>query len=70
MIEINLLVGRKEGGLAALGGIDFSKLNYKMLVLAIIMLYVPEGFMIEMWGGEIAKVEAENKKLSKEYGKF
>lgn len=69
MIEINLLTGKKEGGLAAIG-FDPSKINVKMLVVAFLVLWVPEPFLVEMWDSEIAKVAEKNSALKKEYFKY
>ena len=47
MIEINLSTLKKPLDLANVGGFDLSKLNVKLVVLAIIFLYIPDFFLID-----------------------
>lgn len=47
MIEINLSTLKKPLDLANVGGFDLSKLNVKMVVLAIFLLYVPDFFIMD-----------------------
>lgn len=42
MIEINLSQAKKEKSLTKVAGIDFSKINVKGFLIAIVILYVPE----------------------------
>lgn len=46
MIEINLSTLKKPLDLANVGGFDLSKLNVKLVVLAIFLLYVPDFFVV------------------------
>jgi Tfp pilus assembly protein PilN len=46
MIEINLSTLKKPLDLANVGGFDLSKLNVKLVVLAIVILYVPDFFIV------------------------
>ena len=46
MIEINLSTLKKPLDLANVGGFDLSKLNVKLVVLAIIVLYIPDFFVV------------------------
>jgi Tfp pilus assembly protein PilN len=68
MIEINLQSGRKDGG--PLAGLDLSKINLKMLGLALVIYFVPEGFLVEMWDSEIDKVQSSNQELRSEFKKL
>jgi Tfp pilus assembly protein PilN len=45
MIEINLSPTKKAGSITNVGGIDLSLINVKMLLIAFVILYVPEGFV-------------------------
>jgi hypothetical protein len=45
MIEINLSPTKKAASITNVGGIDLSLINVKMLVISILILYVPEGFI-------------------------
>lgn len=47
MIEINLSTLKKPLDLANVGGFDLSKLNVKLVVLAILFLYIPDFFIID-----------------------
>lgn len=66
MIEINLITGKKSGSLTAIGGVDFNKLNIKMIIVAILSLYIPEIFLVQHFDGEIEKANQKNKKLQTE----
>jgi Tfp pilus assembly protein PilN len=46
MIEINLSTVKKPLGLANIGGLDLSKLNVKLVVLAFFFLYIPDFFLV------------------------
>ena len=70
MIKINLITGKKKGGLTSIGGVDFNKLNIKMIIVAILFLYIPESFLVDMWDGEIEVVRQKNASLRKEYSKI
>lgn len=47
MIKVNLSTLKKPMDLANVGGMDLSKLNVKMVVIAIILLYVPDFFVVD-----------------------
>ena len=47
MIEINLSTLKKPLDLANVGGFDLSKLNVKLVVLAIVFLYIPDFFLVD-----------------------
>lgn len=46
MIEINLSQQRKEKSLTKVAGIDFSQINVKGFLIAIVILYIPEMFLV------------------------
>lgn len=70
MIEINLLSSRKEAGLSALGGLDLNLINIRMVIIALVVLYVPEGFIIDYFDGEKAQVQQTNTQLRSQYKKL
>lgn len=70
MIEINLSPSRNDTNLANVGGINFSLLNVKMLLLALFVLYVPEVFLESHYEELIQTEQAEQVKLNQEYRKI
>lgn len=59
MIQVNLSTLKKPIDLANVGGFDLSKLNVKMVLIAIALLYFPDFFLVD--GFEEERVAAENK---------
>ncbi len=59
MIQVNLSTLKKPIDLANVGGFDLSKLNVKMVLIAIALLYIPDFFLVD--GFEEERVAAENK---------
>ena len=55
MIEINLSPTKKAGSITNVGGIDLSLINVKMLVVSILILYIPEGFVESYYENMTAK---------------
>lgn len=47
MIKVNLSTLKKPIDLANVGGMDLSKLNVKMVVIAIVLFYVPDLFIVD-----------------------
>jgi Tfp pilus assembly protein PilN len=60
MIKINLSTSRKQTDLTNLGGIDLTKIKIKALVLALIIMYVPDFALYPTWEAEI---EQANKSI-------
>lgn len=70
MIEINLLSSKKNQGLSALGGLDLNLINIKMVGIALFILFVPEGFIIDYFDNEIQSIQATNNSLRSESRKL
>ncbi len=73
MIEINLSTVKKPLDLSNVGGVDLSKINVKMVLLAIALSYVPDFYLVSTWEDSVAEEEqtiealrAEQKKLERE----
>lgn len=66
MIEINLSPKSNKASLNNVGGLDLSLLNVKMLVIAFVVLYIPEGYIADFYDNSIKKVESIQLKLRKE----
>lgn len=56
MIKINLTATQKQMDMSNLGGFDFTKLKIKAVILAIIVMYLPDFFLTPLW-----ETEFENK---------
>lgn len=65
MIEINLSPKSKKASLNNIGGLDLSLLNVKMLLLAFIVLYIPEGYIADYFDTQIKSVESFQLNLRK-----
>lgn len=59
MIEINLSIESKEQSLTKIGGIDLSKINVKGMLIAILLLYIPEMILTGHFESETEEVNAE-----------
>lgn len=70
MIEINLSPNKKEASITNVGGIDLSLLNVKMLVLALILLYVPEGMLVSHYDDQIKAEQDQQTQLRNEHRKI
>jgi Tfp pilus assembly protein PilN len=57
MIQVNLSTLKKPIDLANVGGYDLSKINVKMVLVAIALLYIPDFFVVD--GFEQERVAAE-----------
>jgi len=49
MIKINLSTAKKPVDISNLGGFDFSKLKIKALLLVIVIIYIPDLLLVDMW---------------------
>lgn len=67
MIKINLLVGKKPLDMSNLGGFDLSKLNVKHLMIAIILSYLPDFFVLDMFKAEQEKYQQNITVLNKQF---
>ena len=61
MIKINLSLKQKKAGMANLGGIDFTKIKFGPVGLAILLVYVPDFFLSSMWEDDF---NAKNQELT------
>ena len=69
MIEINLLETKKPFQLPEILGVDLNLLNFKLIILALILSYLPSFLFAPKWEEEIQgiqkKVRAEDKTLKR-----
>lgn len=61
MIKLNLSTHKKQTSLSNMGGLDFSKIKIKAVLLVIVIIYLPDLFVIPMWENEIVEM---NQKMS------
>lgn len=66
MIEINLSTVKKPLDLRDVGGVDLSKIKVKWVLLAIMVLYVPDFFLSSQWESDVAAEEAKLEDLRQE----
>lgn len=59
MIRINLAHSKGQVDLANVGGLDLSKIKIKAVIIAIILLYVPDMTLISMWQTEREELQAQ-----------
>lgn len=65
MIKINLSTAQKQMDISNLGGFDFTKLKIKPVILAIVLMYLPDFFLTPIWESEF---EAKNMELQQLQG--
>lgn len=70
MIEINLSPTKKAAGLTNIAGIDLSLINVKMMVIALLVMFVPEPILVGIWDEEIAGHNSQFASLNSEYRKL
>lgn len=70
MIKINLAHTQGQVDLANVGGLDLSKIKIKVVILAIILLYVPDFTIYPMWENERSQLEAVINERDAVYGKL
>jgi Tfp pilus assembly protein PilN len=66
MIKINLSAAPKQTDLSNVGGFDFTKLKIKAVGLAILIIYVPDFFLVPMWEENMNTKQAELQTLQGE----
>jgi type IV pilus assembly protein PilN len=59
MIKINLSPSTKQLDISNLGGLDFSKIKIKALLIVIALFYVPNFFLYPMWATDLEVKNAE-----------
>jgi Tfp pilus assembly protein PilN len=52
MIKINLSAAQKQADFSNLGGFDFTKLKFKAVLLACVIIYLPDIFLVSVWEDE------------------
>ena len=52
MIKINLSAAQKQADFSNLGGFDFTKLKIKAVILACVLIYLPDIFLVSVWDDE------------------
>lgn len=60
MIKINLSTSKRRDGMS-FGGFDFTKIKVKAVLLAIVLIYIPDFVLVPMWESEL---EEKNQSLS------
>lgn len=66
MIKINLSVAQKQVDISNLGGFDFTKLKIKAVILAIVVMYLPDFFLAPMWEDKMNVKNQELQQLQSE----
>jgi hypothetical protein len=69
MIEINLLEQKKPFKMPIVLGVDLAQINYKALLIAIIISYVPDYTLTPVWEEEIAGLNNRIAGLNQELAK-
>lgn len=70
MIEINLSPTKKATSITNVGGIDLSHINVKMMLIAFLIMFVPEGFIVDYFDSNIKKNNDEYNRLNGELKKI
>jgi Tfp pilus assembly protein PilN len=52
MIKINLSTAQKQVDISNLGGFDFTKLKIKAVIIACVVIYLPDFLLLPMWEEE------------------
>lgn len=52
MIKINLSNAKKQVDISNIGGFDFTKMKIKAVIIAIVLIYVPDFVLVPMWEDE------------------
>ncbi len=66
MIKINLTVAQKQMDLSDLGGFDFTKLKFKAVIIACVLIYVPDFVVLPIWEDKFNARTQEYETLQKE----
>jgi Tfp pilus assembly protein PilN len=73
MIEINLSPTKKSGSITQIAGVDLSHINVKMMIIAMLILYIPGGFIEDFYDEKISsndqRSQVLNRRLRKESSK-
>jgi Tfp pilus assembly protein PilN len=66
MIKINLTTTQKQADLSNVGGFDFTKLKFKAVGLVLVLIYVPDFFLLPMWEEDMNTKQSELQTLQGE----
>ncbi len=69
MIEIDLSSGRRDGDKLNIGGFDLSYLNVKMILVAILVLYIPEMVVEKFYESKFETLNKKEVQIRKEVRK-
>jgi len=67
MIEINLSPSKKSGSIANIAGMDLSLVNVKMVFIALLILFIPEGFLVDFYDSQIQENNNRVQILNKDF---
>lgn len=70
MIKINLSAAQKQMDISNLGGFDFTKLKIKAVVLAIVLMYVPDFVVTPIWESEFNATTEELNQMQSQLAKL
>ncbi|GAB4017132.1 MAG: hypothetical protein Fur0010_17510 [Bdellovibrio sp.] len=70
MIETNLLGQKRTFKTPTVLGVDLSKINFKMLALAMVIYYVPEGYLISYFEEQMQEVQRQIEELNTQIAKL
>lgn len=68
MIKINLASNKQQVNLTNVGGLDFTKVKIKALLLVIVLWYLPDFFITPMWQESLAQKNQELQELKRKLG--
>lgn len=63
MIKINLIEEKKSSLAPQFAGIDLRDINWKLLIVALILLKVPDWFLVGFMESQVENIKAEGKQL-------
>ncbi len=70
MIKINLSPNRQQMNLSNIGGIDFTKVKIKALLLVLAIMYLPDFFIVPMWQETVTQRQSELQTLKDQSAKL
>ena len=70
MIEINLLEQKKPFKLPVIMGVDLAAINYKGILVAILITYLPDWFLYPAWEEELQAISKEKEVLNEKLQKL
>ncbi len=70
MIEINLSPSKKTGSITNVAGIDLSQINVKMMLIAFLFFFIPDGFLADYYDSQISEAKQTYTKLNSSFRKL